>query len=341
MSVALRVLAAGPGVSLQDGGRHGYLRFGVTGAGPMDPLAFATANCAVGAPADVPAIEVSLGGIELTAEGGDVSVAIAGGAFKIALDGRELPAAALVRLKPDARLSIRPGPEGAWCYVAPAGRIDVAPVLGSVSTHTRSGIGGIGGRSLMAGDLLPIANARALDPAAATISAPWLDRPGTEIRVLLGPQDDYFSADQIAAFLAGPWTLSGRSDRMAYQLEGPKIGHAKGFNIVSDGIAHGAIQMPGSGQPVVLMADRQPTGGYPKIANVIGADLGRLAQLRPGATFRFRAVTREEAVAARRAEADVLAGPPPIEPLVRTDFSSEFLLGLNLVGGVVGRGEDI
>ena len=341
MSVALRVLAAGPGVTLQDGGRHGYLRFGVTGAGPMDPLAFATANRAIGAASDAPAIEVSLGGIELTADGGEVSIAIAGGVFKIALDGRELPASVLVRLKPDARLSIRPGPEGAWCYVAPAGRIDVAPVLGSVSTHTRSGIGGIGGRSLMAGDLLPIANARALDPAAATISAPWLDRPGTEIRVLLGPQDDYFSADQIAAFLAGPWTLSGRSDRMAYQLEGPKIGHAKGFNIVSDGIAHGAIQMPGSGQPVVLMADRQPTGGYPKIANVIGADLGRLAQLRPGATFRFRAVTREEAVAARRAEADVLAGPPPIEPLVRTDFSSEFLLGLNLVGGVVGRGEDI
>ncbi len=192
----------------------------------------------------------------------------------------------------------------------------------------------------MAGDLLPIANARALDPAVATIVAPWLDRPAADIRVLLGPQDDYFSADQIAAFEEGPWMLSPRSDRMAYQLEGPKLRHAKGFNIVSDGIAHGGIQVPGSGQPVVLMADRQPTGGYPKIANVIGADLGRLAQLRPGATLRFRAVSRDEAVAARRAEGVALAAPPAIEPLVRTDFSSEFLLGLNLVGGVIGRSED-
>ena len=164
------------------------------------------------------------------------------------------------------------------------------PALGSVSTHTRSGLGGLDGRALATGDELPIAEPRTLDQAMARIEAPWLDRPGDEIRVLLGPQDDYFAADQIAAFLRGPWTVSGRSDRMAYLLDGPRLVHAKGLNIVSDGIAMGAIQVPGSGQPVVLMADRQPTGGYTKIANVIGADLGRLAQLRPGARFRFRAV---------------------------------------------------
>lgn len=339
MSVALRILSAGPGATLQDGGRRGYLRFGVTGAGPMDPLAFATANRAADAAADAPAIEVSLGGLELTAQGGDLSVAIAGGAFKVSLDGRALPAAALVRLKPDATLAIRAGAGGAWCYVAPAGRFDVAPVLGSVSTHTRSGLGGIGGRALAGGDLLPVSAPRTLDPSIATVIAPWLDRPLAEIRVLLGPQDDYFSADQIAAFLAGPWTLSGRSDRMAYQLEGPKLAHAKGFNIVSDGIAFGAIQVPGAGQPIVLMADRQPTGGYPKIANVIGADLGRLAQLRPGARLRFRAVTLDEAVAARRADAAALAAPPVLVPLVRSELSSEFLLGLNLVDGVVGGHE--
>ena len=208
------------------------------------------------------------------------------------------------------------------------------PALGSVSTHTRSGLGGLDGRALAAGDELPITEPRTLDPAMARIEAPWLDRPGDEIRVLLGPQDDYFAADQIAAFLQGPWTVSGRSDRMAYLLDGPRLVHAKGFNIVSDGIAMGAIQVPGSGQPVVLMADRQPTGGYPKIANVIGADLGRLAQLRPGARFRFRAVSREDAVAARRAEAVALAGPIRLEPLIRTDFPSEFLLERNLISGV-------
>ena len=112
MSVALRILAAGPGVTLQDGGRHGYLRFGVTAAGPMDPLAFATANKAVGAPEGAPAIEVSLGGVELAAEGGSVSVAIAGGAFKVALDGHDVPTPCVVRLAPEGRLSIRAGAEG-------------------------------------------------------------------------------------------------------------------------------------------------------------------------------------------------------------------------------------
>lgn len=341
MSAALRVLAAGPGVTLQDGGRHGYLRFGVTAAGPMDPLAFATANRAAGAAADAPAIEVSLGGLELTAQDEDIWLAVAGGTFKLTLDTRDIPCPALVRVRPEERLAIRPGPDGAWCYVAVAGRIDVAPTLGSVSTHTRSGLGGLGGRALAAGDVLPVAACRALDMPIATIAAPWLERPGDVIRVLLGPQDDYFAADQIAAFLAGPWTVSGRSDRMAYLLDGPRLTHAKGFNIVSDGIAMGAIQVPGSGQPVVLMADRQPTGGYPKIANVIGADHGRLAQLRPGARVCFRAVTRDEAVAARRADVAALAAPPTLEPLVRTDLPSEFLLNLNLVGGVSAGGDDV
>ena len=111
---ALRVISAGPGVSLQDGGRHGYLRFGVTAAGPMDPLAFATANLAAGVAADAAAIEVSLGGLELSVEGGTLSVVVAGGGFKVALDGRGLPSAALVRLEPGARLSIRPGGFGMW-----------------------------------------------------------------------------------------------------------------------------------------------------------------------------------------------------------------------------------
>jgi allophanate hydrolase subunit 2 len=153
---------------------------------------------------------------------------------------------------------------------------------------------------------------------------------------VLGPQDDYFTAQAIEAFLAGPWRITPRSDRMAYLLEGPRLAHAKGYNIVSDGIAFGAIQVPGEGQPVVLMADRQPTGGYPKIANVIGADLGKLAQLRPGTEISFAAVSVAEAVAARRDAAALLRKPPALKPLVRTDFPSEFLLGLNLVDGVTG-----
>lgn len=335
---SLVVRAAGPGVTVQDGGRPGYLRVGVTAAGPMDPLAFATANRALGNPAGSAAIEVSLGGVELAAEGGPVQLAVAGGAFSVASDGRALPPAVMLPLEPGVALSIRAGVAGAWCYVAVAGRIDLAPVLGSLSTHTRSGLGGLG-RGLAPGDRLPIAEARRAAGPAAALDAPWLDRPGAVIRVLLGPQDDYFSADQVAAFLDGPWTVSGRSDRMAYLLTGPRLNHAKGFNIVSDGIAMGAIQVPGDGQPIVLMADRQPTGGYPKIATVIGADHGRLAQLRPGVQIRFAAVTHADAVAARRAEQAALASGVSTRPLVRSNFPADYLLGLNLIDGVTAGGD--
>jgi len=332
--IGLRVIAAGPGATLQDRGRHGWLRFGVTPAGPMDRLAFATANRAVGAAPDAPAIEVSLGGLDVAAEGAAFSVAVAGGSFRITLDGHELPPATRVELEPRARLSIRPGSAGSWTYLAVAGRFDVTPVLGSVATHTRSGLGGLQGRALAAGDFLPVCEPRCLRPSIARVATPWLDRPGNTISVMLGPQDDYFDADQIAVFLTADWTVSARSDRMAYGLEGPRLHHAKGFNIVSDGIAMGAIQVLGEGRPMVLMADRQPTGGYPKIATVIGPELGRLAQLRPGTRLRFAPVSVTQAVAARQAEAQALMAPLQLEALTRTEFSPEFLLGLNLIGGV-------
>jgi biotin-dependent carboxylase-like uncharacterized protein len=332
---ALRVVSAGPGVTLQDAGRHGWLRYGVTAAGAMDPLAFATVNRALDRAPGSAVVEVSLGGMEVEAEGGALSLALAGGAFQIARDGTPLPPAIVLTLLPGERLSIRAGASGAWCYLAADGAFDVPPELGSLATHTRSGIGGLNGRGLTAGDILPVTGDAAPRLEPAILDAPWLDRPGEVIRVLAGPQDDYFDAANLARFLAGPWTIRARSDRMAFMLDGPRIEHAGGFNIVSDGIAFGAIQIPGEGLPIVLMADRQPTGGFPKIANVIGADLGRLAQSRPGATFRFAAVTREEALAARRAEAAALAGPVPRRAILRTDLTSEFLLGLNLVDGMM------
>jgi acetyl-CoA carboxylase carboxyltransferase component len=237
-----------------------------------------------------------------------------------------------LRLEPGAILRITAGATGAWCYLAVAGDMRVPPMLGSTASHTRSGFGGLDGRALASGDRLGIAAPRLMD--AGVLAAPWLDRPGEVIRVLLGPQDDYFAGEQVASFLDGPWVLSARGDRMAYFLEGPRLEHAQGFNIVSDGIAMGAIQVPGEGQPIILMADRQPTGGYPKIATVIGPDLGRLAQLRAGARLRFQAVTIEQAVAARRADAAVLAAPVTLSPLRRRDFPSGFVRGLDLTDGL-------
>jgi len=332
----LRILSVGPGATLQDGGRHGYLRFGVTAAGPMDPLSHAAANLAVGNSAGATAIEVSVGGIELTTERASLNVAIAGGEFALSLDGRPLPPAVALDLQEGAVLKIRAGDRGSWCYLAVAGQFTMPKVLGSHATHTRTGFGGVNGRALSAGDRLGIERSASSQPSIGAIVAPWLDRPLDTIRVVLGPQHDYFADDQIAAFLAGPWTVSARSDRMAYFLDGPRLTHARGYNIVSDGIAIGAIQVPGDGRPIVLMADRQSTGGYPKIATIIGPDLGGLAQARPGAVFRFAAVSIEEAVAARRQEAALLTRGVVVEPLVRSHFSSEFLLGLNLIDGVVG-----
>jgi 5-oxoprolinase (ATP-hydrolysing) subunit C len=339
---ALRILSVGPGTTLQDAGRHGYLRYGVTAAGPMDPLAHAAANLAVGNSLDSTAIEVSLGGIELTAESGPVAIALAGGDFAISLDSRPLPSVGVVlMLEPGAVLKIRAGNSGSWCYLAVAGRFAVPQVLGSSATHTRTGFGGVDGRALRVGDYLRIEPSHKPQPSLGVIAAPWLDRPSGVIRVVLGPQDDYFSADQIAAFLDGPWSVSTKADRMAYFLDGPRLKHAKGYNIVSDGIAMGAIQVPGDGRPIVLMADRQSTGGYPKIATVIGPDLGRLAQARPGTSFRFEALSIAEAVAVRRQEAAVLAQGVVVEPLVRTQFTSEFLLNLNLIDGVVNATEPV
>lgn len=332
----LRIAAAGGGATLQDRGRYGAMRYGITPAGPMDPLAHATANRALGNPLGATAIEVGLGGLAVAVEGEPLDIALAGGAFRIACDGRALPQDCALTLRPGMVLSVRAGRAGAWCYLAARGRIDVPPVLGSTATHTRSRLGGLDGRALAAGDGLALTETRADLGEPAMLRAPWLDRPPGTIRVVLGPQDDYFAPSEIAAFLDRDWTVTARGDRMACFLDGAPLVHARGHDIVSDGVAPGAIQVPGQGLPIVLMADRQPTGGYPKIATVIGADLGRLAQGQAGTRLRFRAVTVEEAVEARRAEAAVLEPDIGREPVVRTDFSSEFLLGRNLIGGVVG-----
>lgn len=328
MSARLLVDAAGPGVTIQDQGRFGLSRYGVTPAGPMDVGAYLAATRAAGANS---AIEVSLGGAAFRAEGATLCVAVAGGDFDIRLDGRPLPSACLLPLAEGARLTLRAGSSGAWCYVAVGGTLDLAPTLGSRATHARSGLGP---KPLVAGEALTFAEAAPppLEPLALT--APWLASSDAPMRLLLGPQDDYFAPEEIEAFLNTRWRIGARSDRMAYRLEGPTVRHRRGHDIVSDGVAMGAIQIPGDGAPLALMADRQPTGGYPKIATVIGPDLGRLAQLRPGEDLSFRAVDWDEAVAARRDYFAAIEAGPKREPL-SAEMTTESLLAENLVGGVV------
>jgi 5-oxoprolinase (ATP-hydrolysing) subunit C len=335
MRASLRIVQAGPGVSLQDAGRWGYLRYGVTATGPMDVLAHEAANLAAGGAEGGACIEASVGGVEVMAEGAPVGLAVVGGGFRVSRDGAALPGDCTLTLSPGERLSLRAGAAGSWAYIAPFARIDAQPILGSLSMHARSGMGGAG---LFASDVLALADLRA-GPAGPQALAPLRgDAREAPIRIVPGPQDDYFDAENFACFLEGPWSVSPRSDRMAYALEGPVIAHAKGFNIVSDGIAFGAIQVPGDGQPFVQMADRAPTGGYPKIGTVISADLGRLAQMRPGARLRFAAVSVSEAVAAwRTARADMqrMAASARAEGTI----STEELFAQNLIGGVVSADE--
>ncbi len=337
MAGRLRILDAGPGATVQDAGRFGYLRYGVTPAGPMDCAAFQTVAVALGNDAKAAAIEISIGGVSVAAERAPLTVAFAGGAFDWRRDGQPLPAAARLLLCPGQILSARAGKRGAWTYLGVAGGIDTPVAMGSRSTHVRSCIGGVEGRMLRAGDVLPVGGDGAFrSEIDEAIDATWLCGNGDPMRVVPGPQDDYFEADSLAAFFSAVFTLTPAADRMAYRFDGPSIVHARGHDIVSDGIALGAIQIAGDRAPLVLMADRQPTGGYPKLGHVIRADIGRLAQLRPGESCRFRQATLAEARAALRAiDVEIAATNAHLHRL-RREMDSAWLLENNLIDGVIG-----
>lgn len=337
MSARLRVVRAGVGATIQDFGRHGLLRWGVTPAGPMDWAAFRTANLALGNELGAAAIEIGIGGLDVSCEAEPVFVAFAGGSFVWRRQGVSLPRAARVFLRPGEVLSARAGPSGTFAYLAVEGGIATSPEMGSRATHVRSGIGGLGGRMLRAGDVLPLGEEsraeRKKDEAA--IEAPWLESDSRAFRVVLGPQDDHFTADALDVFFGEMYTVTRRADRMAYRLDGPDVAHRSGHDIVSDGVALGAIQVAGDRKPMVLMADRQPTGGYPKLGHVARADIGRFAQLRPGDTCRFEAVSVAEALAALLRLEDEIGGTAEHLRPLRHEITGDRLLAVNLIGGFV------
>jgi biotin-dependent carboxylase-like uncharacterized protein len=298
MPGVLRIIRAGIGATVQDGGRHHYRRYGVTPAGPMDWVAFRTANIAAGNDPDAAAaIEIGPGGLEIICETtGQVGVAFCGSGFSWRRQGQEFGPAACLILRPGERLEARPV-AGVFAYLAVTGGLNTPVELGSRATHTRSRMGGIEGRMLRDGDVLPLLAEQAL-LGGARIAAPWLNRDPAPLRVVLGPQDDYFSDAALETFFNSEFRVTAAADRMAYRLEGPEVAHDRGFNIVSDGIAPGAIQIAGDKKPLVLMADHPPTGGYPKLGHVARADVGRLAQLRRGESCRFARASVDEARAA-------------------------------------------
>jgi biotin-dependent carboxylase-like uncharacterized protein len=305
----LAVLDPGLLTTVQDLGRFGYQRVGIPPSGPMDRAAFVVANRLVGNADGAAALECTIKGPRLEVRR-EAVIAVTGAPMGFTLNGQAAPSWTSVRVRPGDALGFHMASAGCRAYLAVGGGIDVPPALGSRATYLRGRLGGLGGRALQKGDTLAVGVA---SPGAAREgrAVPPALQPAypaeRECRVILGPQDDRFTPEGVRAFLEGHYEVTPQADRMGYRLRGPAIAHARGHDIVSDGIPLGGIQVPGEGQPIVLLVDRQTTGGYTKIATVIGVDIGVIGQTRPGQRVRFRRVTLEEAHAALAAEAAWLA----------------------------------
>ena len=344
MTAALRVVTPGLMTTLQDLGRPGYQRLGVPVSGALDQVSFRAANLLVGNGQGVGALEIAYQGPTLSVEADSVRIAVAGGRAPIDIlapnsagSGRRIAPWESARLLRGEVLSIGALSGSAVAYLAVEGGFAIAPVLGSQSTLTRAAIGGFDGRALKPADVLPLRQAAVAQRDEVIL--PSFDlAPPKRVRIVLGPQDDHFTPAALRTLLASTYSVSRASDRMGMRLEGPPLEHShKGYDIVSDGIALGSIQVPGNGLPIILLADRQTTGGYCKVATVVSADIPSLGRLTPGARIAFAAVGIETAeAAARQLASDIAAMAASISP-VRRPFliDAKRLMAENLVSGVV------
>ena len=303
MMQALEVIAPGPHTTVQDRGRIGYQDVGLPTSGPLDRISLNLANALVGNDPGAPALEMLLQGPTLKVAAESVRIALVGCTAAIQIRSgtpRTIPAGQSVRLTRDEVFRIGTLGDSVCAYLAIEGGPDIPPVLGSSSTFTRGAIGGFQGRRLQPGDSLPLKLAGVNVRGERGLARPLdfaLDQP---IRVVLGPQTDYFTPGAVETFLTSEYTVSPQADRMGYRLTGPTLAHRAGYDIVSDGIVSGAIQVPGSGLPIILLVDNQTTGGYPKIATVVSADLPVVGRRKPGRKIRFAAIEVEAAVLLRR-----------------------------------------
>jgi biotin-dependent carboxylase-like uncharacterized protein len=323
--MTIRVLRAGLLSTVQDCGRPGLQHLAVVPGGAMDAVAHRVANALVGNfddQADAATLEIALAGPELEFES-DALIALHGGRFDAQLDGVTLPVSRPVRIKAGTTLSIGHAIEGAFAYLALAGGIDVPPVLGSRCTYMPAGFGGVDGKPITVGARLPLASdaselaslrfgrlardsrrVRAVgNIETVRWCAPIATLPTTDpivIRLIDGVHAELFDAASREALLRELWRVAAESNRMGYRLQGPKLALTAQREILSQGVNFGTVQVPSDGQPIALMADRQTTGGYPRIAEVIHADVPRLAQAMPGhARLRFERVSLEAADVAR------------------------------------------
>jgi biotin-dependent carboxylase-like uncharacterized protein len=308
----IEIIAPGPLMTVQDLGRSGARRYGVSLGGALDTFALAAANRLVGNPPGDAGVEITAGGAALLVRRPSI-IALAGGDLGASIDGRPFPlwTAMLVDAGATLRLEGRRAGWGARVYLAVAGGVDVPAVLGSRATDLAGGFGGFGGRPLRAGDLLSAGAAHAsLLPTvgqrwAESARPPYVNEPS--LRIIPGPHLDCFAPNAMEILAAAPLRISATSNRMGYRLDGLRLPYVRQCSLPSLGVVPGTIQVPPDGTPILLMADAQTTGGYPVIGALISADQPLAAQLLPGDGLRLVPTTLEVATSALRAQAVALA----------------------------------
>jgi antagonist of KipI len=311
----LTVIRPGMLTTIQDLGRWGHQGHGVPVAGPMDAYSHHLANHFVGNDPAAAALEITLIGPELTSNV-DVICAVAGADFRLTVDDGVVPTHHAFTLREGARLRFGSRSAGARATLAVRGGIAVEPQFGSRATSLISHMGPFGGRALRAGDVLPIG---ASDPPgiellsmdSASVAPLPLPAGGAQLRVIAGPHEHLFTRRAYDTLFGSRFVVTPNSNRMGYRLEGPALAHAGSADILSDATPLGSLQVPASGQPILLMADRQTTGGYPKIATLISADVPLAGQLAPGDWIEFVPCSRDVAIDAQRARFKTVARPAP------------------------------
>lgn len=313
----IEVLEPGLLTSVQDvAGRPGWRHLGVPVSGAADGFSARLANRLVGNLDDAPLLEATIIGPSLRVAAATL-VGLAGAELEATLDGRSLAPGVSRPARPGAELRFGPRRARARAYLAFGGGIRVASVLGSASTDLRSGFGGQSGRALREGDVLELGEPSAL-ARAARLAVPLAGESGS-IRVLAGPHADRFAPDVMERLCAADWLVGAEADRAGVRLDGPAMDGAGAPEVPSLPLPLGAVQLPPDGRPIVMLADRPVTGGYPVVACVIRADIGRIAQLVPGEALRFALTTADAAREALRAQERLLDSLEPVAPEVGGD----------------------
>jgi antagonist of KipI len=294
----VKVVKPGLFTTVQDLGRHSYQVYGVSACGGMDPISLRLANILVGNDEGEAVLEVTLIGPRLRFEEEGI-IAITGGDISPSINGKSISMWKSLYVKKGDELSFGTCKYGCRAYIAFAGGIQVPKIMDSRSTFIRGNYGGVEGRALKTGDLIPIGLSRFTLGGLVGRRLRPQDIPDYKtirsVQFVWGPQDSAFTEEARKTFVSKPYTVSNNSDRMGYRLEGESLKHIDGADIISDFITVGSIQVPANGQPIILMADCQMSGGYTKVGVVIGVDIPYLAQKKPGDSVSFQAIEVEAA----------------------------------------------